>query len=201
MVSKGKFQSIPTSSPSLFLHTPTLLPSHSSPSLPPPLPPSLTGPPLPSLTLLFPPSPSSSLPHPPLPSLTLLFPPSPSSPLLVDRTDVVSSLPAACVASFSLFSFSSSLYYSPMLQPYNHQSCSYDQCGGCMGNSGCGFCVEWMEDSQEYLNGTCSPVTVEEWELCKQKPGGVQYMEATNITSSGSAELDMSSGMDPPAGR
>lgn len=50
-------------------------------------------------------------------------------------------------------------YYSPLSEPYDDQSCSYDHCGGCVGNSGCGFCVEWIEDSCEYQNGTCSPVT------------------------------------------
>ena len=43
--------------------------------------------------------------------------------------------------------------------PYSDSSCSYRQCGACVGNSECGFCVSLNATSGEYSNGTCSSTT------------------------------------------
>lgn len=34
--------------------------------------------------------------------------------------------------------------------------CQYDHCGSCVGNSECGFCVDWDKNNSQYFNGTCS---------------------------------------------
>ena len=50
-------------------------------------------------------------------------------------------------------------HFSLPSQPYSESVCSYRQCGACVGNSECGFCVEKNISSSIYSNGTCSPMT------------------------------------------
>ncbi len=52
-------------------------------------------------------------------------------------------------------------HFSLPSQPYDDASCSYRQCGACVGNSECGFCVDWNRTSNEYSNGTCSPLKLD----------------------------------------
>lgn len=49
-------------------------------------------------------------------------------------------------------------HYSPSSTPFDrvNGTCQYYSCGACVGNSQCGFCVDFDPDSQEYFNGTCS---------------------------------------------
>lgn len=46
---------------------------------------------------------------------------------------------------------------SPPSRPYD-ASCPYWQCGRCVGTSGCGYCVQTVEGTSDYFNGTCSPL-------------------------------------------
>ena len=44
----------------------------------------------------------------------------------------------------------------PSLSAYPHnQTCAYSSCGACVGNSHCGFCVDFDSRSGGFLNGTC----------------------------------------------
>lgn len=46
-------------------------------------------------------------------------------------------------------------YNTPSAKPLIVDECRYDSCSACVGNSKCGFCVEYNPVTNEYLNGTC----------------------------------------------
>ena len=48
-------------------------------------------------------------------------------------------------------------YYSPRARSlYSNGTCDFDSCGACVGNSKCGFCVDYDPAGKEYFNGTCN---------------------------------------------
>lgn len=47
-------------------------------------------------------------------------------------------------------------YNTPVANPLKLDECRYSSCSACVGNSKCGFCVEYDPATKEYLNGTCS---------------------------------------------
>ena len=47
-------------------------------------------------------------------------------------------------------------YYTPSAKPLKADECRYYSCSACVGNSKCGFCVEYDPVTKEYLNGTCT---------------------------------------------
>ncbi len=84
--------------------------------------------------------------------------------LLVDRVGrrklLIGSL-CGVVFSFALLAVTFVLMdkFSPAGQPYPASpSCHYSSCGACVGNSGCGFCVDLDPVSGKAYNGTCSPI-------------------------------------------
>ena len=49
-------------------------------------------------------------------------------------------------------------HFSPQATPFDmvNGTCQYYSCGACVGNSECGFCVDYNPITKSYLNGTCS---------------------------------------------
>ena len=47
-------------------------------------------------------------------------------------------------------------YNTPSAQPLLSNSCHYYSCSSCVGNSKCGFCVDYDPITKEYVNGTCN---------------------------------------------
>ena len=47
-------------------------------------------------------------------------------------------------------------YNTPVAQPLLQDACQYFSCSSCVGNSKCGFCVEYDSTTRMYMNGTCS---------------------------------------------
>ena len=45
---------------------------------------------------------------------------------------------------------------SPPATPLTHAHCNLYSCGACVGNSECGFCVDYDTANHTYLDGTCS---------------------------------------------
>lgn len=45
---------------------------------------------------------------------------------------------------------------SPSAIPLRHNQCTFYSCGACVGNSECGFCVDYDVANHTYINGTCS---------------------------------------------
>jgi SP family myo-inositol transporter-like MFS transporter 13 len=46
-------------------------------------------------------------------------------------------------------------YNTPSANPLKSNECLYYSCSACVGNSKCGFCVEYDPVTKEYQNGTC----------------------------------------------
>ena len=46
-------------------------------------------------------------------------------------------------------------YNTPAAQPLIQEECRYFSCSSCVGNSKCGFCVEYDSLNGSYFNGTC----------------------------------------------
>ncbi len=48
-------------------------------------------------------------------------------------------------------------HFSPSATPlYHNGTCEFDSCGACVGNSKCGFCVDYDPHAGHYSNGTCN---------------------------------------------
>ena len=47
-------------------------------------------------------------------------------------------------------------YNTPLARPLISDECRYYSCSACVGNSNCGFCVEYDPETDRYLNGTCN---------------------------------------------
>ena len=47
-------------------------------------------------------------------------------------------------------------YNTPSAKPLVSDVCHYYSCSSCVGNSKCGFCVDYDSVTNKYLNGTCS---------------------------------------------
>lgn len=122
--------------------------------------------------------------------------------LLVDRIGRRKLLIASiCGVIFSILLLALTFFlmdhFSLPSQPYSDDNCLYTQCGACVANSECGFCVAWNSTGDGYVNGTCS--------LMKQLDNGTMvskylingecalYGEANNI----SVEAEFGSGMGP----
>lgn len=89
-------------------------------------------------------------------------------------------------------------------------SCSYQRCGSCVGNSECGFCVAWDVDRDDYVNGTCSPILALEngTAVSKYRRNGTcvlfgELVSDPSLTDLGDPDMDVSmlgsgSGIGPP---
>ncbi len=83
--------------------------------------------------------------------------------LLVDRLGrrklLIGSI-SGTIIGFALLTMTFVLmdFFSPRAIPFDqvNGTCQYYSCGACVGNSQCGFCVNFDEVTREYLNGTCS---------------------------------------------
>lgn len=76
--------------------------------------------------------------------------------------------------------------------PFDRDSCVYYHCGSCVGNSGCGFCVELDVDSHGYSNGTCSPISDNGTDASKYLLNGSCALFGENITTGVSVPVESS---------
>lgn len=73
--------------------------------------------------------------------------------LIGSTTGVIFSL-LLLSGTFALMDFRS----PPAKSLYNSQndSCDFNSCGACVGNSKCGYCADYDPSTDKYINGTCS---------------------------------------------
>lgn len=86
-------------------------------------------------------------------------------------------------------------HFSLPSRPYG-DSCLYHNCGSCVGNSECGFCVAWDEASNGYFNGTCNSIAYDGATTSKYLINGscALFGERTSLSS---MELGSGSGIAP----
>ncbi len=83
--------------------------------------------------------------------------------LLVDRLGrrklLIGSISGAIIGfALLIMTFVLMNHFSPAAVPFDqvNRTCQYYSCGACVGNSQCGFCVDFNEDTRDYFNGTCN---------------------------------------------